>query len=589
MAGFTVRKVKLPTPETYGPYVYSGFKPGTTILKAGHVKSEGRRPFGCDTAYDRDSAVPMRDGVKLCTDVFRPADSEINQVPAVLLWGPYGKTGNGLLHYENMGPHNCGVPRERVSGYHKFEGLDPAEWSERGYAIVNIDSRGIGDSEGDAIFWGQQEAEDIYDTISWINERPWSNGSVVMAGNSWLAIAQINFASRLKHPALKAIAPWEGATDIYQQSRCRGGAPQIAKFNQMIMASFAGRHSAEDMPTMTKEHPLYDDYWASKRVHVSRIDCIPVYLTASYSSMLHGFGSFESFLTMETKDKWLRVHPYQEWHDLYRADMNDDLQRFYDRYAKGLQNGWEETPRVRLSLLAMDGSKAKSIIERPTESYPPPGFDQQVLHLNASTFAMQESSPKDESQVSYPSHNLSGSADFTYTFLRACELSGYPLVSLHISTASAEDMDVHIQLRKLSVDGELLVHHNYPTPTPIPPQDQTNVSTYLGGTGMLRASHRVSIEPQHYLGDQPFYRHDCSEPVPVNTVVRLEIPMWPIGMVFAAGEGIMLRVSGHSKCLPETKAMTMTEPEDHNPENGVHVVHTGGEYDSFLRIPIRYT
>lgn len=55
-----------------------------------------------------------------------------------------------------MGPHNCGVPRERVSGYHKFEGLDPAEWSERGYAIVNIDSRGIGDSEGDAIFWGQQ-------------------------------------------------------------------------------------------------------------------------------------------------------------------------------------------------------------------------------------------------------------------------------------------------------------------------------------------------------------------------------------------------------------------------------------------------
>ena len=62
----------------------------------------------------------------------------------------------GLLHYENMGPHNCGVPHQRVSGYHKFEGLDPAEWSERGYATVGIDSRGIGDSEGDAVFWGQQ-------------------------------------------------------------------------------------------------------------------------------------------------------------------------------------------------------------------------------------------------------------------------------------------------------------------------------------------------------------------------------------------------------------------------------------------------
>lgn len=317
---------------------------------------------------------------------------------------------------------------------------------------------------------------------------------------------------------------------------------------------------------MAKDHPLYDGYWASKRIHVSRIDGIPVYLTASYSSMLHGFGSFESFLTMKTKDKWLRVHPYQEWHDLYRTEMNDDLQRFYDRYAKGIQNGWEETPRVRLSLLAMDGSKATSIIERPHENYPPPGFDQQVLHLDAPTLSLKESGPTDESQTSYPSHNLSGSADFTYIFPRACELSGYPLATLHMSTPSAEDLDIHIQLRKISVDGQLLVHQNYPTPAPIPPADQTNVSTYLGGTGILRASHRASIEPERYLGDQPFYRHDRSEPIPPSTIVRLEIPMWPMGMVFAPGEGIMLRVSGHSKCLPETKAMIVTEPEDQNPE-----------------------
>ena len=103
MADFNIQKRKLPAPETYGPYVYHGYSPGTTVLKAGHVKESGRRPFGCDTVYDRDSAVPMRDGAKLCTDVFRPADSETNKVPAVLLWGPYGKTGNGRfdLQVEN--------------------------------------------------------------------------------------------------------------------------------------------------------------------------------------------------------------------------------------------------------------------------------------------------------------------------------------------------------------------------------------------------------------------------------------------------------------------------------------------------------
>lgn len=112
MADFIVQKVKLPAPETYGPYVYSGFKPGTTVLKAGHVKESGRRPFGRDTAYDRDAPVPMRDGVKLYTDIFRPADSETNKVPAVLLWGPYGKTGNGTSNvhpycrFEVQEPYN---------------------------------------------------------------------------------------------------------------------------------------------------------------------------------------------------------------------------------------------------------------------------------------------------------------------------------------------------------------------------------------------------------------------------------------------------------------------------------------------------
>jgi predicted acyl esterase len=42
-----------------------------------------------------------------------------------------------------------GVSRDRVSGYEKFEGPDPAEWVARGYAVINIDTRGAYDSEGD--------------------------------------------------------------------------------------------------------------------------------------------------------------------------------------------------------------------------------------------------------------------------------------------------------------------------------------------------------------------------------------------------------------------------------------------------------
>jgi uncharacterized protein len=55
-------------------------------------------------------------------------------------------------------------------------------------------------------------------------------------------------------------------------------------------------------------------------------------------------------------------------------------------------------------------------------------------------------------------------------------------------------------------------------------------------------------------------------------------------MVFAAGEGIMLRVSGHDMCLPEFEAMRVLVPEDENLGN--HTIHTGGDFDSSLTIPV---
>ena len=47
----------------------------------------------------------------------------------------------------------------------------------------------------------------------------------------------------------------------------------------------------------------------------------------------------------------LRFHATQEWHDLYQPHNNDELQRFFDRYTKGIENDWETTPKVRVSLL----------------------------------------------------------------------------------------------------------------------------------------------------------------------------------------------------------------------------------------------
>ena len=192
--------VSLVPPERHPVFGYNGFKQERRVLPKGHVRSEGHRAFDEPCVFDRDVAVTMRDGKRLYADIFRVEHHA--KVPALLVWSPYGKTGQGPQNYDRMGPWRCGVAKSLTSGYEKFEGPCPAEWCPRGYAIINvrsltssgltrqIDARGAVDSEGDIAQWGQQEAEDIYDTIEWLSQQPWCTGSVGMLGNSWSVAIQ---------------------------------------------------------------------------------------------------------------------------------------------------------------------------------------------------------------------------------------------------------------------------------------------------------------------------------------------------------------------------------------------------------------
>ncbi|KAG5789661.1 hypothetical protein H9Q69_011282 [Fusarium xylarioides] len=547
-----------PAPE-HPRFDYDGFKPGRRVLEAGHARYPCRRAFGVRTIYERDQAVTVRDGARLYADIFRPESSDTQPVPCILPWSPYGKTGTGPQNYEFMAPYRAGIALDRTSGYGKFEAPDPAEWAERGYAVLNIDARGAGHSEGVIARWGIQEAEDIYDVIDWLSKQPWCNGSVVMAGNSWLAISQINFASRMHHPALKAIAPWEGYTDLYRHYVARGGRPHIPGFHRMISNGLAGPEGVENVVAMLEKHPLYNDYWEAKRIPVENIDNIPMYVVASYSSMLHTYGSFQTFRQAKTEKKWLRVHPYQEWYDMYRPSVSDELQQFFDFYCKPdivKDTNWESsTARVRLSLLGFeaDGSSATTVIERPEQTYP---------------------------------------LTFTATFDVATELAGHPKAVLHMSCPDHDDFDVVVQIRKIDSKGRQLSHLNYPCPVAIDEVPDVNTAKTLGPQGFLRASHHISLNGDGgpVVSDDlsretdVLYSHRVRQPISPGTIVRLEIPIWPIGMVFAAGEGIALNVSGHDMCLPETDLCRLREPEDENV--GRHYVHTGGKYESYLVIPV---
>ncbi|WP_113692000.1 CocE/NonD family hydrolase [Amycolatopsis albispora] len=125
--------------------------------------------------------VPMRDGVRLATDVYLPG-GEVTPGPVILVRLPYDK--NGLY---------TGQPA--VAGY----------FTRHGYRVVVQDVRGKFRSEGERLLF-VNEAEDGYDTIDWIVKQPWSDGVVGMWGDSYYGFTQWAAVSA-RHPALRAISP----------------------------------------------------------------------------------------------------------------------------------------------------------------------------------------------------------------------------------------------------------------------------------------------------------------------------------------------------------------------------------------------
>lgn len=154
-----------------------------------------------------------------------------------------------------------------------------------------------------------------------------------------------------------------------------------------------------------------------------------------------------------------------------------------------------------------------------------------------------------------------------------------------MSCDAADDFDVVVQLRKISSSGKLLESLNWsPMPKPQPEVPDTNVAKHLGQQGMLRASHHISLQPRQSDNEIPFHNHESRQAISPGTVVPLLIPIWPVGMVFEAGEGLMLRISGHDMALPETESLRPSSPVDEN--KGTHTVYTGGDYESYLVIPV---
>jgi predicted acyl esterase len=561
--------------------LYPGFNPGTTVLPKGFVQKKGALPLPSDILFERDVAVTLRDGTVIYTDIFRPVGGA--NLPAIIAWSPYGKKG-GLTLLDDF-PFRAGVARNAVSELQKWEGPDPAYWCHHGYAVVNPDARGAFSSNGDIHFWGKQEGQDGYDVIEWVADQEWSNGKVGLSGNSWLAIAQWFIAAE-RPPHLAAIAPWEGWSDAYREDVGRGGMQDLG-FCERITSKMRGKNRVEDVPAMMQKYPLINGYWKDKIAKLENID-IPAYVVASWTSMMHAHGTLDSYRRIPSKDKWLRVHNTQEWPDYYDPKYMEDLRRFFDRYLKGIENGWEKTSRVRLSVLDPGGVDE---INRPENEFPLARTQYKSLYLDGRSGTLSPNPVTEESLVRYAADDGKGQAVFTIRFNEETELTGYMKLRLWVEAVGSNDMDLFVKVQKLNKGSKVLSSPVIVPPNPVARTvvnrlwsfgiQKLSLLFFTGPAGRLRVSHRA-LDAARSTPSEPYLTHRAEELLSPGQIVPVEIGIWPAGMRWHVGEQLRVSVAGYNPT--PVPVAGINPPVLRN--KGEHVIHTGGKYDSHLLVPV---
>lgn len=505
---------------------------------------------------EQDVSIPLRDGTIIYGDIYLPSVCT-GQIPCIVSWGYFGKRpAEGQDEWKLMG-----VPPRTVSTMAKFEASDPGYWCHYGYAVANIDPRGVGNSNGNLNLWGTQDARDGYDAIEWIASQAWCNGKLTLFGNSGVCMCNWKIAAE-QPPHLACLAAWEGQSDLYRESYFCGGIPNPA-YEANIVKEIACKTYVEDTVTMCEMYPLMNNYWKDKQVKWSQIR-IPTYVTAGWVHH-HLRGSVDGFRRIRAPKKWLRIHRDFEWPDSYRNENVEELRRFYDRYLKDIYNGWEFTPRVRMDV--MDAYDYDYRSRRVEKEFPLARTEYKKIYLNASDLDGSYEPFGNESEVVYDPNTETCTFNFRVT--EDIEITGFMKLHLWVECRGHDNMDLITWVKKLGQNKEYIPVECMGAP-------------YRGAWGFLRCSHR-DLDPKLSSDLQPVHAHTSREPMKPGEIFPVDIELYPHSRIWHKGEYISIQLCGswiHTEWFHD---VSMNHDVDNG--NGMHVIHTGGQYDSWLQVP----
>ena len=405
--------------------------------------------------FEHNVAIAARDGTTLRANVFRPAGE--GPAPTLMCAHPYNKDmlpkpGRPLVTYRLM----YQTQPSTHSAYTGWEGPDPVPWVLRGYAVVNLDLRGYGSSDGTSNLLTEAEGNDFFDAIEWAARQPWSTGKIGLTGVSYLAISQWRVAS-LRPPSLAAICPWEGFTDMYRDLARPGGISENGFF-LIWNKGVSKKHGSLNFRTERRAHPNRDAFWESLVPRLVAID-VPALVCASFSDQsLHSGGTFHGFNEIGSAQKWLHTHRAPKWATYYAPESLALQARFFDHFLKGEANDFERTPRVTIEV-----QESRSVVHRTIacSDWPPLEAVPVALRMHADG-TLGEDAQTGERTVAFDLRR--GRLTFAWTAPRDLEIVGPMTLRLALEAPLVHDICLFGGVRKCTAGVEVPFEGSYGFP-----------------------------------------------------------------------------------------------------------------------------
>lgn len=256
-----------------------------------------------DYVLEQDVMVPMRDGVRLATDIYRPAQEGVAQqepLPVILTRLPYNKDG------------------AKTAGKY---------FATHGYVFVAQDTRGRYKSEG---VWRMltDDGSDGVDCAAWIGQQTWSNGSIGMIGTSYVGGTQHAMAMA-GAPELKTVIPVDAMSNLGRQSLRNAGAFELRFWNWIFLNAGRGSRAAHSMGTaevlseMSDQRMSYLEHFPTRR-GMTPLTLAPEYEDWLISAMEHGandeFWAQNNIVDAPEKYKDIPVYLVSGWYDSWSGN-----------------------------------------------------------------------------------------------------------------------------------------------------------------------------------------------------------------------------------------------------------------------------